>query len=95
MSWRPGCNIAPNTGKHMPYPAESHDEKICREEREVAARRLEVSPAAIRLMAGELTAQEMRTVQAVLAAKAAEIRRNDPVFHQKPTLPKTKGWIEP
>lgn len=32
--------------------------------------------AELRLMAGEMTAQELRTVKAVLKAKAAMIRRN-------------------
>jgi hypothetical protein len=39
-----------------------------------AAKMLEMSQAAIRLHAGEMTAQEMRTVKAVLKWKAGEIR---------------------
>jgi len=39
-----------------------------------AADALDMSPATIRLHAGEMTAQEMRTVQAVLRWKAAELR---------------------
>lgn len=41
---------------------------------EVAAKSLEMSADTIRLHAGEMTAQEMRSVQAVLRWKAAEIR---------------------
>jgi hypothetical protein len=39
-----------------------------------AAEALEMSPSTIRLHAGEMTAQEMRTVQAVLRWKAAVFR---------------------
>lgn len=39
-----------------------------------AAKMLEMSQATIRLHAGEMSAQEMRTVQAVLKWKAAEMR---------------------
>ncbi len=42
---------------------------------EACASALELSPSQIRLMAGELTAQEMRTVQAVLNGLAAQLRR--------------------
>ena len=45
-------------------------------QRESSAQHLELSADEIRLMAGELTAQEMRTVQAVLKGIAARIRRN-------------------
>lgn len=41
---------------------------------EVAARCLEMTNAAVRLHAGELTANEMRAVQAVLGWKARELR---------------------
>lgn len=46
------------------------------DEREACARSLEMTNAELLLMAGEMTAQELRTVQAVLKAKAAMIRRN-------------------
>lgn len=45
--------------------------------REHAAASLELSSQAIRLMAGEMTAQEMRTVKAVLTNRAAVVRRGD------------------
>jgi hypothetical protein len=45
--------------------------------RERAARLLELSPPELRLLAGEMTAQEMRTVQAVLRNRAAVIRHGD------------------
>jgi hypothetical protein len=40
-----------------------------------AAQLLELSPSELRLMAGEMTAQEMRTVLAVLRNRAAVIQR--------------------
>ncbi len=43
--------------------------------RESAADVLNPDPSVIRLMAGEMACQEMRTVQAVLAGLAAKIRR--------------------
>ncbi len=43
-------------------------------ERERCAALLELTPSQIRLMAGEMSAQEMRTVQAVLANRARAIR---------------------
>jgi len=49
------------------------------EERERCAKLLELSPSQIRLIAGELTAQEMRTVLAVLENRAQAIRRPDSV----------------
>jgi hypothetical protein len=45
-----------------------------REAFEEAAGMLEMSDATIRLHCGEMTAQEMRTVKAVLKWKAAEMR---------------------
>jgi len=39
-----------------------------------AAAALEMSPSTIRLHAGEMPAQEMRTIRAVLRWKAAEFR---------------------
>jgi hypothetical protein len=45
-----------------------------REERERCAGKLNLSADAIRLMAGEMSAQEMRAVRAVLAGLAAAIR---------------------
>lgn len=44
---------------------------------ETCASALELSQSQIRLMAGEMTAQEMRTVQAVLNGLAAQIRRGE------------------
>lgn len=41
---------------------------------EKAARSLEMTPQEIRLMAGKMTTQEMRTVKAVLNSRAAHIR---------------------
>lgn len=43
-------------------------------EREACARLLELSNQEILLLAGEMSAQELRTVRAVLANRAAEIR---------------------
>ena len=43
-------------------------------ERERSAKLCELSADSIRLLAGELSAQEMRTVRAVLANRAAAIR---------------------
>ena len=45
------------------------------EERERCANLLELSPSQIRLMAGEMSAQEMRTVLAVLANRVLAIRQ--------------------
>ena len=45
-------------------------------ERELCAKMLELKPDEIRLMAGEMTAAEMRLVQAVLKNRAAVIRGN-------------------
>jgi len=42
--------------------------------REAAAKALELTDSEIRLMAGEMTGQELRTVQAVLKARATVIR---------------------
>ncbi|MBK6616391.1 hypothetical protein [Ottowia sp.] len=47
---------------------------VATSEREACAQLLEVSNAALKLMAGEMTAQELRTTQAVLKGKAAAIR---------------------
>lgn len=44
-------------------------------ENEACAQMLEISTSEILLMAGEMTAQELRTVKAVLAQRAAAIRR--------------------
>lgn len=44
-------------------------------ERERCAALLELTPSQIRLMAGEMSAQEMRTVQAVLSDRARAIRK--------------------
>jgi len=44
-------------------------------EREECASALELSQAELLLLAGEMTAQELRTVRAVLANRAAAIRR--------------------
>lgn len=54
------------------------------EERESSAQQLELTADEIRLMAGELTAQEMRTVQAVLKGVASRIRRNTRLFRRDP-----------
>lgn len=48
--------------------------KACAEQRELDARALELTNAELLLIAGEMTAQELRTVQAVLAARARAIR---------------------
>lgn len=48
---------------------------VANSEVEACASLLEVSNSGLRLMAGEMTAQELRTAQAILAAKASEIRR--------------------
>ena len=55
----------------------AHKESVAigrKEMAEEAAKMLELSPSTIRLHAGEMTAQEMRTVQAVLAWRAQAIR---------------------
>jgi hypothetical protein len=44
-------------------------------ERERCAQSLQMSNDELRLMAGEMTAQELRTAQAILKACAARIRR--------------------
>jgi len=44
------------------------------DERETCARLLELRDSELLLMAGEMTAQELRTVQAVLAQRARTIR---------------------
>lgn len=44
-------------------------------EREACASTLELSQSELLLLAGEMTAQELRTVRAVLANRAAAIRR--------------------
>ena len=48
--------------------------KTKNEEREVCAKMMELSDQQIRLMAGEMTAQEMRTVKAILKNRATVIR---------------------
>lgn len=48
---------------------------VANSESEACAGLLDCSNSALRLMAGEMTAQEIRTAQAILAAKASEIRR--------------------
>lgn len=45
---------------------------------EFCAHQLDLSPQAIRLMAGEMTALEMRTVQAVLGGLRAKLRAHKP-----------------
>lgn len=55
-------------------------QKVARED---CARQLELTPADIRLMAGEMTAQEMRTVQAVLGGLSRRIRVDDPYLGQR------------
>lgn len=47
---------------------------IAAKEREACAKLLELSTSELLLMAGEITAQELRTVKAVLSCLAARIR---------------------
>ena len=47
------------------------------DEREACAKMLELKTADLLLMAGEMTAQEKRTVKAVLAGLASKIRNRD------------------
>lgn len=49
-------------------------DNVASEAREACAKLLESSSADLLLLAGEMTAQELRTVKAILAAKAREIR---------------------
>lgn len=53
-------------------------EDVRREALEEAAKVLNMKRSQIRLMAGEMTAQEMRTVQAVLASRICAIRALSP-----------------
>lgn len=55
------------------------DEAIASERaavREACAKEMEISRSAILLMAGEMTAQEMRTVRAVLQNRASVLRES-------------------
>lgn len=66
------------TPRQLPKPTEAKLTRLIAlakaEEREACASLLTLTPAEVRLMAGELTAQEMRTVQAVLAGLQAQMR---------------------
>lgn len=53
-------------------------QKVARED---CARQLELTPADIRLMAGEMTAQEMRTVKAVLGGLRRRMSAVEPAPH--------------
>ena len=59
------------------YASQAVREAVQRE-REACAKLLELSAAALRLMAGEMSAGEMRAVRAVLANRAAAIRARKP-----------------
>lgn len=52
-----------------------HVKSLVSAERETCAKLMEMKNDEVRLLAGEMTAQEMRTVQAVMANRAAVIRR--------------------
>lgn len=69
-------DATPQEGAAAEVPPPNPVEQARAEEREACARSLEMTNAELLLMAGEMTAQELRTVQAVLKAKAAMIRRN-------------------
>ena len=60
-------------------------------ERDACARMLELRDSELLLMAGEMTAQELRTVQAALAQRASAIRMRSNVLADRPAAPLAAG----